>query len=255
MSDRMNPELSIVVPCYNEAQRLDRLAESLRKFDGLSPWTYEVLLVDDGSTDETSEIIRRHILPSLPNAWQVQLIAPGKNGGKGQALSLGVAAAQGSFILTMDADVSTPPEQLLDWAKLHYPNGWSAQTVLIGSRAHPESKIDALQTRKFTGSIYNAVIRVLTPLGEPDTQCGFKLYPGELARRLFRGLQIKGWAHDIEILYKAHLLGYGIHGLPLTWSHVDNEKISVLRDGFIMFWQTLYISTRIRWEWLMGKRF
>lgn len=255
MSERMNPMLSIVVPCYNEAQRLDRLAQSLRHFDTICPWTYEILLVDDGSTDTTSQVIREQILPHLPHAKNALLIAPGKNGGKGQALALGVAQSKGEFILTMDADVSTPPEQLIHWSRQHYPSGWPRQTVLIGSRAHPDSEIDALQTRKVTGSIYNAVIRVLTPLGEPDTQCGFKLYPGDLARRLFQNLKIKGWAHDIELLYKAHLLGYGIHGLPLTWSHVDNEKISVFKDGFVMFWQTLYISARIRWEWTMGKRF
>ncbi|MEM1322046.1 MAG: glycosyltransferase [Bacteroidota bacterium] len=246
-------KISLIIPCYNESQRINLLVDALREFDAQWPAPYEVIVVNDGSKDDTSQKLRAQLPNTLRNAAPQIIDAP-QNQGKGHALSLGVAAATGDFVLTLDADMATHPLELLKWLERRPDGLFSSQHLLIGSREHEESQVKALWLRRFAGGLYNGAIRLFTPISARDTQCGFKLYPAAAAKALFASLRIKGWAHDIELLYKAHLIGLKICPMPVAWQHVENEKISVFKDGMIMLFHTIYISCRIKLEWYVLRR-
>jgi dolichyl-phosphate beta-glucosyltransferase len=110
-----------------------------------------------------------------------------------------------------------------------------------------------LSNRKTVGHIFNAIVKLLTPLRIQDTQCGFKLYPVKWASTIFKDLETNGWAHDVEILYKAHLLGLQIKEMPIEWHAIEGSKINVLVDGAKMFFEVLRISTQIKWSYKTKK--
>ena len=247
-------KITLVIPCYNEAKRIPLMVEELRKFDQAWGKPYELIVVNDGSQDNTLELLDWDVKAISPNASRYQIIDSPANEGKGNALRLGLEASTGDFVLTLDADMATSPLELINWQQAQEGGLFSKEKILIGSRLHQQSKVKALWIRRFAGGVYNTAIRLFTPVVEKDTQCGFKLYPGDSGRLLFSGLQVKGWAHDIEILYKAHLHGLIIKSMPVNWKHVDNEKISVFKDGLIMFFHTIYISCRIKIDWYIFRK-
>jgi dolichyl-phosphate beta-glucosyltransferase len=231
--------VSLIIPCYNESNRLHFLKNGVEKF--LTEWKYasEIIVVDDGSKDDTSLQIREQ----LP---EVQLIQLANNQGKGGALRAGVLAAKGKHILTLDADMATHPTELIRWLKLLPNHQFRDDQILIGSRKHPQSDIDVREHRKWAGHLFNLWVKTLTPITFSDTQCGFKLYPAAIAKLLFDTLQIRGWAHDIELLYKAAHLGIPVQAMPVRWEHVDDEKIDVLTDGIKMAKEITWMSYHYR---------
>lgn len=238
--------ISLIIPCYNESNRLSYLEAGLREFRDQWQQVYEVIIVDDGSKDDTARLLQEKFLPLSDNIVQYKIIPLSQNQGKGGALQAGVFAATGDFVLTLDADMAARPTELQKWLA-HSPNvQFSPKEILIGSRNHPKSKIDARQNRKFAGQIFNTLVRLVTPIKDSDTQCGFKLYPTSIAKLLFQDLQIKGWAHDIELLYKANYLKIPVKSMPLAWQHIDDEKIDVLADGVKMAWETVRLSFRFK---------
>ena len=230
------------------------MIEELKKFDQAWKTPYELIVVNDGSQDNTLELLDWDVKAIIPHADRYQIVDSPANEGKGNALRLGVEASTGDFLLTLDADMATSPLELINWLDKQQDKRFSNKEILIGSRLHQQSSVKALWFRRFAGGIYNTAIRLFTPVAEEDTQCGFKLYPGEIGRQLFSGMQVKGWAHDIEILYKAHLHGLKIKSMPVNWKHVDNEKISVVKDGLIMLFHTIYISCRIKIDWYIFRK-
>ncbi|MFK7948796.1 MAG: glycosyltransferase [Saprospiraceae bacterium] len=246
---KFNKKLSLVIPCYNETDRVQHLTKALKAFD--SKWynAYEVVIVDDGSTDGTAEKINNSIGDkSLSNA-SVNIIKLDKNIGKGGALQAGIEAATGDFILTLDADMAAQPTILKNWLQQLPNHQFDDNQILIGSREHKDSQVQAKSDRKMLGRVFNILTQLTTSLNFKDTQCGFKLYPAAIAKSLFADLSSKGWSHDVEILYKAQLNGIDIQSMPVKWQHIEGEKINVGSDGMKMALQTILISWREKFNW------
>ncbi len=240
-------KISLVIPCYNESERVPLLVNALKQFDQKWKGDYETIVVDDGSADDTAQKIQAANLPHC------QVISLEKNAGKGAALQRGVAAATGTHILTLDADMATSPLELANWLQQLPSKTFSDDEILIGSREHPDSTIKGEPTRRLMGIIFNFIIQLFTSLNLKDTQCGFKLYPVAIAKDLFQSLRVGGWAHDVELLYKANLQGTPIRQMPVTWEDVQGTKISPARDSFRMFFQALFISLSVKWDWFIRK--
>lgn len=235
-----------MVPCYNETNRLHLLRDALREFAGGWSGKVECVIVDDGSRDRTFEMAQEMLEPLQRPGFRVEVRQLAQNEGKGGAIRAGVLAAKGNYILTMDADIATHPLQLQEWLEELPERTFPSNTVLIGNRKHQGSRIKVKGLRKFLGGLYNTFIRTITPIREKDTQCGFKLYPAELGKRAFEDLKVKGWAHDLEVLLKVHLMGGNIQSMPVDWHHVDGEKISVFKDGIKMVFSAIRISFLVR---------
>ncbi len=246
-------KLSLVIPCYNESERVNLLVGALQNFERKWRGSYEVIIVDDGSSDDTLEKIKAAINNKLSNPDLVQVIPLEKNAGKGNALSKGVAAASGDAILTLDADMATDPLELGNWLRQLPNNTFPDNEILIGSREHKDSKVKGEPMRRVMGVVFNFFIQLFTSLTHKDTQCGFKLYPAKIAKELFAGLRVKGWAHDVELLYKADLASIPVRSMSITWKDVAGTKISPLKDSFKMFFQALFISFFVKWEWFVKK--
>lgn len=237
--------LSLVIPCYNESDRIDLLFAGLSSFKQKWPGPFEVIIINDGSKDNFEQLALKHEF-YLQNKDIISIYSQA-NTGKGGALRNGVLKAKGKFILTLDADMSTPPEELIRWYAM-WGGAPTDNTIYTGSREHKDSVIKKNNNRKVAGNIFNLMVRVLTPLNMRDTQCGFKLYPAGEAKKIFGELQTFGWAHDVELLYRAHLDNVKIVEMPLVWNAVEGSKISVLGDGMKMIVEILTIVKRIRAE-------
>ncbi len=238
--------MSLVIPCYNERNRLNLLIKGLEEFYAEWKQTFEIIVVDDGSKDGTAVYLSELLEQKFPN-FLFRVIRLPQNQGKGSALQKGVKAARGQFILTLDADMAAHPLQLKRWLA-SLGQTFSENEILIASRNHKDSNINAKAHRKITGSMFNQLVKSVTPIQEADTQCGFKLYPSKIGKLLFDDLQIKGWAHDIEILYKAHAIGIPVRSMPIKWQHVEDEKIAVVKDGVKMALHTIKLSWRFRFD-------
>jgi dolichyl-phosphate beta-glucosyltransferase len=235
--------LTLVIPCYNESDRIGLMYDGIRSF--IEKWEspFEVIIINDGSKDNTEQLLTSNPV-YLQNKGVISVYSQ-QNTGKGGALRNGVQRANGKHILTLDADMATPPEQLLKWLNL-LGGSFADNTIYIGSREHKDSIIKKTGNRKVAGNIFNVIVQALTPLKMRDTQCGFKLYPGEEAKRVFADLQTYGWAHDVEVLYKAKLDGVKIVEMPVEWNAIEGSKINVVRDGIRMLREVMTIVARTK---------
>jgi dolichyl-phosphate beta-glucosyltransferase len=230
---------SLVIPAYNEAGRIEEcirgVAEWLRSAPGGSPW--EVLLVDDGSTDDT---VRRARERAKAEGLAVRVLAYPENRGKGAAIRTGVLASTGDPLLVSDVDLSTP---LSEYDKL--AERLPSQAIAIGSRALQQDLVRKRQAfyRVLLGRAGNRLIQLLAVPGIRDTQCGFKLFRGDVARELFGEARIERFAWDVEILYLARRRGLAIAEVPVLWFNSPESKVRVVRDAI----QTLWDVSRIRW--------
>jgi dolichyl-phosphate beta-glucosyltransferase len=230
---------SLVIPAYNESSRIENcvreVASWARAHPGGKDW--EVLLVDDGSTDDTAERAKR-VASSEKLALRVLSYSP--NRGKGAAIREGVLASSGDPVLVSDADLSTP---LSEFAKL--AGRLPTHPVAIGSRALEEELVRKKQAphRILLGKAGNGIIRLFAVPGIRDTQCGFKLFQGDAARELFREARVNRFAWDVEILYLARRRGLAIAEVPVLWFNSPESKVRVVRDAL----QTLWDVVRIRW--------
>ncbi|MGA8011596.1 MAG: dolichyl-phosphate beta-glucosyltransferase [Candidatus Acidiferrales bacterium] len=240
------PELSIIVPAYNEEQRLGRALARIREYFASRPAGVaglEIIVVDDGSTDQTARIARdwTHEMPFL------RLVSNGENRGKGYSVRHGMLEASGRIALFTDADLSSPieeSEKLLSAIR-------AGNDVAIGSRALDRSLIFARQARfrEVAGIIFNGFVRLFTGLAIHDTQCGFKAFVREPCRVIFEQQRIEGFGFDPEILFLARRHGLRTAEVPVRWAHDPGTKVRVLRDSLLMFGDLVYI----RWNWLLGR--
>ena len=233
----MTPYLSVVIPAYNESQRLGATVRSCAGF--LEGWasSWEILVVDDGSTDGTAAVVER-LAASEP---RVRLIrAP--HGGKGAAVRRGMLAARGSWRLFADADLSMDLQDLSRFFEV-------PADVAIGSREAPGSRrIGEPAWRHIVGRAFNVYVRLLAVRGIRDTQCGYKLFTAEAATRLFGTARLDGFAFDVELLFLARRAGLRVREVPITWRHRSGTRVN-LRTGVVGFLQIL----QIRWNDLLGR--
>jgi glycosyltransferase involved in cell wall biosynthesis len=236
------PMVSIVVPAFNEAVRI---GVSLRKIDEFmrdSSMTYELIVVDDGSTDETSAVINQSRVNAL------KLIRNDRNHGKGYTVRQGVLAATGNYVLFTDADLSAPIEELSKLIDVALNEG---ADIVIGSRAVDRSYIEKHQSRfrELGGIAFNFMVRSILGLQLHDTQCGFKLFHRQKSRRIFERVTTYGFGFDPELLFMAKRQGLRIREVPVRWSHSEGSKVRFMRHATVMFLDLL----RIRWNALTGK--
>lgn len=216
-------QLSVVIPAYNEAQRLPRTLVATLSYLQSRGLEAEVLVVDDGSTDDTSTV--------AATFTGVTALRYEPNQGKGHAVRYGILRASGERILFMDADLATPIEELV---KLEAALDAGA-TVAIGSRPLRESELTVRQPflRELCGRLFNKVVQVLATPGIQDTQCGFKLYTHEAAHEVFSRCQLKGFSFDVEALFLAKRLGYRIAEIPVRWAHQEGAAAFPTRAAYL----------------------
>lgn len=216
-------DLSIVVPAYNEEHRIPPTLERLHRFLETQPLRYEIVVVDDGSKDDTCGVVERCGLSN------VRLVRQTPNKGKGAAVRLGMLEAKGQIRVMCDADGSMPPEQL---PKLLAPIIGCKASIAIGSRYADGAKTDVKQPfyRVLWSRLANRVIqRSLVP-GVRDTQCGFKAFTAEAARDLFAVARIDGWAFDLEVLALAKRRGFDIAEVGVEWKDDNRSRVSPIKD-------------------------
>ncbi|MGB3077016.1 MAG: glycosyltransferase [Chitinophagales bacterium] len=245
-------KISLIIPCYNEENRIEQLVSGLQEFVKKGILSYEIIVVDDGSTDGTVNSLKTNeFIKSQQEAGKCSLILMDKNQGKGAALKKGVEAAAGSHVLTLDADMSARPAELEKWLSINN-NKLPENEIWIASREHADSKITEVSSRRWTGRIFNFCVRLLTPLRHRDTQCGFKLYPADVAKKLFAAQVSTGWAHDVELLYRAEQNNIAVTDMPVKWEAQSGSKISPLKDSLPMFLSVLAVSIRLKWNYYIS---
>ncbi len=229
------PELSVVVPAFNESQRIAPSLEAIFAFLEGRGTSHEVLLADDGSTDGTSEVAEKFSQQNL------QVLRTPDNQGKGAATRRGVLASSGQRVLLTDADLSTP---ISDLPRLEARLAESA--VVLGSRAVAESNVVEHQPlyRELMGKTFNKLIRLAGVWGINDTQCGFKLLDGGAARQIFAEMVTPGFAYDVELVWLARKLGFRVAEVGVTWVNSPDTRVRALTDPPRM----LLEIARFRWH-------
>ncbi|MBZ0137181.1 MAG: glycosyltransferase family 2 protein [Planctomycetes bacterium] len=223
--------LSVVIPAYNESTRLPAFLDSVLAWCGRHEPSFEVIVVDDGSSDGTVTVARQR---------DVRVISHERNAGKGAAVRTGMLAARGELRLFADADGATAMEEL--------PSLLAADAdIAIGSREGRDKRVDASALRRFLGRWFNRAVRMGAIKGIRDTQCGFKLFR-PAAHGLFEIAQEDGFAFDVELLLLAQNKGLSIKEVFVNWTEMPGSKVSLMRDGIKM----LKAVRRIKKRWKTG---
>lgn len=230
MSDSSEPQLSIVIPAFNEAARLPQSLRRIAEFDGGFGCAFEVLVVVEKSTDGTLELARE-AAAGQPN---FHIIDNAVQRGKGYAVRNGMLKAKGTCVFYMDADLSVSIEEVvffLDYFRTH-----PGVDVLIGNREHAESRVFNKRSliRQKMGRAFNRIIQSLSLLEIHDTQCGFKAFRQNAAREIFSRQQLDGFAFDVEVLLLAERIGCEIVDLPVRTMHAPGSKVHIIRDSLSM---------------------
>ena len=242
------PELSIVIPAVNEERRLPETLERIHRYLTTRSLRAEVLVVDDGSTDSTAEVV-----DALRERYpEVRRITNDCNHGKGFSVRQGMLEARGEIALFTDADLSTPIEEADKLLAVLRDNAYDGA---IGSRALDRGLIESHQSilREVAGIAFNRVVRLVTGLGFADTQCGFKAFHRGPARILFEQQRVTGFGFDPEILFLARRHGLRIAEIPVRWAHHPETKVKVIADGLRMLWELLAIRSNA-WRGLYPRR-
>ncbi|MDI6820742.1 MAG: glycosyltransferase family 2 protein [Patescibacteria group bacterium] len=238
----MKPFLSVIIPTYNEAKSLPLTLIDVDRHLSQVEYSSEIIVVNDGSVDETREIAERfsHLIKNL------QLIDNNENHGKGYVVRKGMLAARGNFRIFMDADNSTSVGHF-DKAFPYLREGYD---VVIGSRALKGSKLEPPQPlfKRLLGKMGNLYVRLIGLRGFHDTQCGFKCFSEEAAEKIFKLAQIDHWAFDVEILFLAKSLGLKIKEIPVVWVNNIHSQVS-----FMGYFQTLIDVAKIKYRISKGK--
>lgn len=239
----MDPTYSIVVPAYNESARLGASLDKILSYIAEQKWSAEIIVVNDGSRDDTAEIVRC----LAKNNSALRLVENPGNRGKGYSVRNGMLQARGSVVVFSDADLSSPIEEL--------PKLLSALSngadIAIGSRwlqSETQTQRQPLHRQLF-GRIFNLLLRIILGLHFKDTQCGFKAFQKHAVQKIFPLQKIERWGFDPEILFLARKFGFRVQEVSVAWAHSGGTRIHPLTDGSRMFWEML----RIRWYDLTGK--
>jgi dolichyl-phosphate beta-glucosyltransferase len=234
---------SIIIPAYNESQRILASLDKIIAYATEQQWGSEIIVVNDGSRDNTAEIVREY----AKTHPMVKLIENPGNRGKGYTVRNGMMHAHGDILLFTDADLSSPIEES---QKLFAAIDKGAD-VTFGSRwlqAELQTERQPLYRQVF-GRIFNLLLRVILGLNYKDTQCGFKAFTRKAAHQIFSRQMIDRWGFDPEILFLAEKYGYKVSEVPVEWAHDNRSKINPVTDGAKMFVEML----RVRWADVTGK--
>lgn len=228
----MKPNLSIIIPAYNEKERIGGTVEKILGYLKRENLNAELIVVDDGSTDATCETAK-NVCAAFPEI-ETKVVRYEQNQGKGFAVKTGLEQAQGETALFSDADLSTPIEELM---KLVEPIQNGAFDVTFGSRALDKTLIGTHQPwrREQGGKVFNLIVRALTGLPFWDTQCGFKAFNMRKFRPLLDQMKINRFGFDVEFLFVADYRGLKLSEIPVKWNHCDGTKVSIFRDSCRMF--------------------
>jgi dolichyl-phosphate beta-glucosyltransferase len=238
-----SPSYTIVIPAYNESTRIAASLDHILAFAEEQHWAMEIIVINDGSRDNTAEIVRNY---ARKNPC-VQLLENPGNRGKGYSVRNGVLAARGDLILFTDADLSSPIEE----APKLFAALQQGADMAIGSRwlqVELQHKRQPLYRQVF-GRVFNLLLRMTLGLPYKDTQCGFKAFPRPVGEAIFSRQMIDRWGFDPEILFLARKMGYRITEVPVEWAHDSRSKINPVTDGFKMFLEMLWI----RWASASGR--
>lgn len=230
------PRLAVIIPAYNEQERLPPTLARLAEFFADQGYQATVTVVSDGSKDQTNQIVRDfaaqnpafHLLDSQPNR------------GKGFVVRKGMLAAEADYILFSDADLAAPIEEIDKlWAAVE-----KGADIAIGSRPLKESNLEIRQPwyREMLGRAFNKAVQILAVRGVDDTQCGFKLFRQDVAQDVFTRCKLDGFGFDFESLMIARDLDYKIAEVPIRWSHQEGSKVNLLRDGTKMLAELLKLN-------------
>ncbi len=235
-----SPHLSLAITAFDEGARLPRSLERVMPWLAAQPFTSEVVINDDGSTDDTAAVVERF---GARYPGQLRLLRSPINQGKGAGLRRAVLATRGAVVLVSDADLSTPIEEaprLL--AALD-----AGADVVIGSRIQPDgSDMRASQPRyrRLVGRLFHRLADPLVVRGIPDTQSGFKAFRGDVARELFGGTSLTSIVYDVEVLHLAQRRGYRVDSVPVRWTNATGSRMRVTPGHA---WRVFYDLLRIPW--------
>jgi dolichyl-phosphate beta-glucosyltransferase len=237
--------VSLIIPVYNEESRIGKSLERIMSFFDSEPYVSEVVIVDDGSTDRTVELIRE----GYGNHRGVRIYQQARNLGKGEAVKQGMLLGSGEYLFFSDADLSVPIETLslfLSYLEKGFP-------VAIGSRQKPDSVIEIHQPayREIMGKIYTKLTNLILGLQLSDFTCGFKGFTMGAAKEIFVLQRVQNWSFDAEILYLARLKGYGIMEIPVRWRNDQATKVRLWRDIIASFFGLIEIRAN-RWAGRYG---
>jgi len=231
----MKKIVSIIVPVYNEEDRIVNFLEDLLKFAKSNLKNYELIFVDDGSVDKTLEIIKGEV----KNNKNVKIISYRPNIGKGFAVKKGVFATNGELILFIDADGSIRVNQIRKMLEKleHYD-------IVVGDRSCKESDVKQPFLRKIIGIVFNMYVDMLFNSEIRDNLCGFKGFHKEVARELFKDLIVERWLFDVELFYKIKKKNYSLYQLPIEWEHREGSKIKLI-DPLKMIFQLIVLRIKL----------
>ncbi len=218
--------LSLIIPAYNEEERLLDSLQQIADFVGSQKYSSEVLIVENGSTDDSyavaEDFCKSHATFSVHHMSAK---------GKGLAVRWGMLAAKGNYRMMLDADLSMPVDQI----NRFFPPQLDPVDISIASREAPGAiRYDEPNYRHIGGRLMNGIIRLLAIPGLQDTQCGFKCFRSEVAEDLFLNQKMKGWSFDVELLYIAQMRGYSIEELPVPWYYRDQSHVRPIPDSLQM---------------------
>ncbi len=228
--------VSIIIPAKDEQKRLPLFLKTVIDFCRGSSKVYEIIVVDDGSHDLTAQ----EALFFQEKFSALKVLSLERNYGKGYAVKRGFFEARGDIVLFLDADGSTPVEEIERHSHL-FEEGYD---IVIGSRVliDGKSQVKALAYRRWIGNVFNFLVSRILIHGIKDTQCGFKMFRASVARDIFGRVHLNGFGFDLEVLYLAQKMDFRIKEVAVNWTHADGSKVDLLRDSMKMFWNMIQIK-------------
>lgn len=245
----IDQSVTFIVPCFNEELRLEHTEEVFVNYFIHDRVDSKVIFVDDGSGDATSS--KLHTLCQKLNQIKpkcASYISYEKNVGKGYALKKGIEACTTNWCLTIDADMAAQPQELITWTNNYDLNLSVGKVVYIGSREKGIDKhlVKSSLLRRNMGLVFNKLLTSITGLKFRDTQCGFKLYPTDVAKMAFDNLSDYGFAHDVEVLLKLQREGFTIKTFPIKWVEKAGSKVNLISDSLKMIRTVIKIRNKYK---------
>ena len=237
--------ISIIFPFYNEENRLIECFKDIKNFNkNNNKINKEYIFVNDGSFDKSEKLINNFIKKTKSKKTTYKIISLKKNSGKGFAIKKGVLKAKRKWILTLDIDISVSLDQINLWLKKDYIN--NKNNIYFGSRNVKGSTVNLKIYRKLFGFLFRILTKFILKINLFDSQCGFKLYPKKIAKKIFLNQKEKGFIHDLEIVLISNNNKIIVKELPVIWNHKKNSKLNLFIDSVKMFFGILKLRKYLK---------